>query len=419
MFQNISLRLRVAFLFAFFGAGLSILLSVGAYLAVKQIGHQLIDDTLNSELDEHSVYPVFEPPNTLTIKGYIVSPGDTSSNIPPEIRNLPPGSHNIKAETKELRVLVIDRMGARYFMTFDTRRQHLHEEQYFYYLALFALFMTIGSSAGGFWLASRVTASVTRLAEQVGRAQPNDANLKLSGIDSSDEVGALARAFDRYLKRLREFVERENYFTADVSHELRTPLAIMLGSVEVLEQDESLSAKQREKLARIRRAAQDMTELTTALLLMAREHQPPTDGTNFNVGEVVRSCVEKHMPLIAGRPIRMEIKLLGEPALAFERPLLEIVISNLIRNALFNTHKGFVQLRVEKHSLTVQDSGVGMRPEELARALERYFKGATSAGSGVGLSLVKRICERYGWHISLDSQQGKGTTVIIEFSAAN
>src|SRR5512144_1315417 len=101
--------------------------------------------------------------------------------------------------------------------------------------------MTFSSFAGGFWLASRVTASVTRLAEQVKHAEPGDMDLSLIKLTGNDEVGELARAFDRYVRRLQEFIERENYFTADVSHELRTPLAIMLGTVEVLEQDESLS----------------------------------------------------------------------------------------------------------------------------------------------------------------------------------
>jgi signal transduction histidine kinase len=96
--------------------------------------------------------------------------------------------------------------------------------------------------------------------------------------------------------------------------------------------------------------------------------------------------------------------------------LLEIVIGNLIRNALFNTKSGVVLLRLEAERLIVRDTGVGMRPEELARALERYYKGASSAGAGVGLSLVKRICDRYGWRISLDSQEGQGTTAEIDFS---
>lgn len=415
MFLSNSLRYRVALYYALFGAGLSVLLSGSVYWTVQQIGNQLIDDILRAELDEHSLMASNDLPNTATISGYVLSATEDGVFIPKEIRALQPGTHNVNIGKKRFRVLVADKLDVRYFMSFDMKRQIFQEARFFRYVVYFALFMIISSSIGGVLLASRVTASVTRLARQVGQAEPGDSNLALVELTSNDEVGELARAFDRYLKRLREFIERENYFTADVSHELRTPLAIMLGTVEVLEQDENLTEKQKERILRIRRAAQDMIELTTALLLMAREHQFSPDETPCQVGEVVRGCVEKHLPLIAGRPIRMEVKLIAEPNVVFERPLLEIVIGNLIRNALFNSETGFVLLRLEADSLSVQDTGVGMRPDELARALDRYYKGPSSTGSGVGLSLVKRICERYGWRIALDSEEGKGTTATIGF----
>lgn len=418
MFQTNSLRFRVAFYYALFGAGLSILLSGVVYFTVQQIGHRLMDQVLLVELYEHASEPVFAPPSTASIKGYVLSAAESSPDIPAEIKNLAPGSYNVAVGKVDYRVLAVELDGARYFMLFDTASQHLQETQFFRFVLFFAIFMIVTSSIGGVILASRVTSSVSRLAKQVGQAEPRDADLSLIKLTGNDEVGELARAFDRYLRRLREFIERENYFTADVSHELRTPLAIMLGTVEVLEQDETLSEKQRERIARIRRAAQDMIELTSALLLMSREPQHSADESPCHAGEVLRGCVEKHLPLIAGRPIRMEVKLTAEPDLLFERPLLEIVIGNLIRNALFNTKSGFVLLRLEADRLIVQDTGVGMRPDELARALDRYYKGPSSAGSGVGLSLVKRICERYGWSISLDSQQGQGTTAEINFSAA-
>lgn len=416
MFRTNSLRFRVAFYYALFGAGLSVLLSGGVYFTVQQIGHRLMDQVLLVELYEHASEEVFESPNTASIKGYVLSDKQTSRNIPAEIRTLPLGGHNVTVGQTDYRVQVVDVGDARYFMLFDTQSQHLQETKFFRFVVFFAIFMIVSSSVGGVILASRVTSSVSRLAKQVGQAEPRNANLSLIKLTGNDEVGELARAFDRYLRRLREFIERENYFTADVSHELRTPLAIMLGTVEVLEQDETLSEKQKERVARIRRAAQDMIELTSALLLMAREQQYSPDEPPCQVGDVVRSCVEKHLPLIGGRPIRMEVKLIAEPDLLFERPLLEVVIGNLIRNALFNTKAGFVLLRLEEDRLVVQDTGVGMRPEELARALDRYYKGPSSAGSGVGLSLVKRICERYGWRISLDSQEGHGTTAEIIFS---
>lgn len=416
MLQINSLRFRVAFYYALFGAGLSIFLSGGFFLVVQQIGHGLMDQILLGEFEEHVGEYGFAPPNERSIKGYALSAAINEAKAPPEIRDLTPGSHNVTIGKSDYRVMVVDKYGERYFMLYDSASQHLYEAEFKNYVALFALFMIISSAAGGVILASRVTSSVTRLARQVGKAEPGDMDLSLIKLASNDEVGELARAFDRYLRRLRKFVERENYFTADVSHELRTPLAIMLGTVEVLEQDETLSAKQKERLARIRRAAEDMIDLTAALLLLAREHTSSADESPCHVAEVALACVEKHRHLIGERPIRLEVELEAEPDLIVERPLLEIVIGNLIRNALFNTKSGEVVLRLEPDRLIVRDTGVGMRPEELARAMERYFKGASSAGSGVGLSLVKRICDRYGWRITLESEEGKGTMAEIDFA---
>lgn len=420
MFPINSLRLRVAFFYALFGAGLSILLSAGLFFAVQQMGHRLMDETLLAELEDsierHARDAVFVPTNTVSIRGYVLSRGGAGKNIPAEIKSLPPGNYNVLVAGGDYRMLVADRNGVRFFMLFDTESQHKREEKFALFLAVFALFMTISSAAGGYWLAVRVIAPVTRLAEQVSQSEPGDANLSLLKLARNDEVGELARSFDRYLRRLREFVERESYFKADVSHELRTPLAIILGAVEVLEQDGALSTKQQERVARIKRAVHDMIELTSALLLMAREHLPATDEQPCQVGEVVQSCVEKHQHLIGDRQIQMRVELISEPSLIVETPLLEIVIGNLIRNALFHTDSGSVLLRLEAGRLTVQDTGVGMHPEELARALERYYKGSSSAGVGVGLSLVKRICDRYGWRISLESQKGRGTTAEIVFT---
>ncbi len=415
MFQTNSLRFRVAIFYALFGAVVSITLSISAYFTVQAIGHRLMDDTLREELREHSDEPKFDPPKTVSIKGYALSMGESGAIIPSELKQLSPGSYNLNIANNDYRVLVLDKNGTRYFMTFDTKQQHIREAMFLRYVVIFAIFMTLGSAAGGLWLAVRITAPISRLAKQVAQAKPGAADLSLPNLKGNDEVGELARAFDRYLRRLHEFIDRENCFTSDVSHELRTPLAIILGSIEVLELDNTLPQKQKERIARIHRAAQDMNKLTGALLLMAREQQQAADELPCRVTDVLHSCVENHQYLIAERPIRMEVELIAEPDLHIERPLLEIVVGNLIRNALYHTKSGFVLLRLEAERLTIQDTGVGMRPEDLARAMDRYYKGAMSAGSGVGLSLVKRICDRYSWRITLNSQEGLGTTAVIAF----
>lgn len=414
-----SLRFRVALAFAVFGALLSMLFSGGIYYTAHELGRRLMDETLRAEFEDsverHARDSVFVPPNTVSIKGYVLSETETALNLPPELKSLSPGRHEVNIGEIDYRILVADRNGVRYFMLFDADSQNEREAQFIRLLFLFALFMTAASAGSGLWLAVRIITPVTRLAGQVARAEPGD-SMSLAKLTRNDEVGELARAFDHYLHRMQEFIERENYFTADVSHELRTPLAIILGALEVLGQDKSLTVKQKERVARIRRAAQDMIDMSEALLLLAHEYDPLGSEQPCKADEVVSACISKHRHLIADRPISIELELNGEHLLVAERPLLEIVIGNLLRNALFNTQSGSVVFRLDASKLTVTDSGVGMSPEVLERALEHHFKGASSAGAGVGLSLVKRICDRYGWHISIDSQQEHGTTVEIDFT---
>ncbi len=420
MLRTNSLRFRAAVVFALFGALLGALLSGGLYWAVKDVGRHLMRETLRAELEDsvarHARDQIFVPPSTVTIKGYVLSPREPEEFVPHQVHHLEPGWHGVTMDGVDYYVLVADRNEARYFMLFNTERQHAREVFFLRALAWFALFMVIGSAVGGFWLAMRIVAPVTRLANWVGEAEPGIKHLPPAKLMRNDEVGELARAFERYVQRLSEFIEREKNFTGDVSHELRTPLAVILGSVEVLEQDERLEAKQRERLARIKHSGREMVEMMRALLLISRERTAGADEPLCQVAPVVREVVDRHMAALRDSAVAMQLEVSGDPGLIVERPLLAIVVDNLLRNAAFHTRQGYIRVTLGADHLMVSDTGIGMTPEELAHAFDRHYKGKASAGFGVGLSLVKRICERYGWQVTIDSRPGEGTRVTLHFA---
>ncbi|MDD2700629.1 MAG: HAMP domain-containing sensor histidine kinase [Sideroxydans sp.] len=398
------------------------LLSSSLFIFAKHLGNQLVNETLRAELEDsverYESTPSFIPPNTTSLKGYILSRTGSSPGIPEAVKNLSPGMHSVRVNEHRYRVLVAKREEVSYFMLFEIDIQRKHEAEFAGLLILFTFFMTLASAAGGYWLAIRILTPVTRLVSEVSQALPSMSHLPLSKLARDDEVGELARAFERYVQRLGEFIEREKSFTGDVSHELRTPLAVVIGAVEVLEQDVSLSDKQRERLDRIKRSALDMVEMTRVLLLMSREHEARPDEPVCPVGLIVTNAVEKHRDLLNGRPVELALDLKAEPALSVEQALLEIVVSNLLRNAMIHTQTGSIRLILERNKLSVSDTGIGMDTTEQSRVFERYYKGRQSVGFGVGLSLVKRICERYGWSIEIDSIPGAGTTVTVNFSPA-
>jgi signal transduction histidine kinase len=418
--RRTSLRWRVTFVLAGFGAAVSLLLAVALYLSVHDSGEWLMDEALRAEMADYMARrarnPHALPPATLSLRGYVASFAEPNYDVPEALRALPRDEHEIQLGEGRYRVAVLERNGVRYFMLFNEAQQRAREQHLLAYLAGSVLVMTLVTAVGGFWLAGRVIAPVTELARQVASAEPGQPPQLIAADASDDEVGELARVFDRYLQRLGAFMDRERAFTADVSHELRTPLAVIQGAVEVLQVDGALSESQRARLGRIERAAADMAELIRALLLMAREEADDTRAEEqCDAAAVLRECVEKHRHLAKGRGTQIELEIASSPNLPAEPTLLAVVVGNLIRNAFAYTESGRVSIRLEAQRLTVADTGIGIRSEDLGRVFQRYYKGSASHGSGIGLSLVKRICDRYGWEIAIESREGEGTSARLVF----
>ena len=413
-----SLRYRVAVFFAGFGAVISLALAVVLLLAAHDLSQRLIDETLTAELDDYIARrernPKSLPPATVILHGY-VQEGDDREQLPAYLRDLLPGRHDLRVGELPYRVAVADRQGARYVLLYDTSLQHRREQRFALLLGIIVLAATLFSALGGFWLARGVIAPVARLAAKVRTRGPDDWMNPLADDFARDEVGELARVFDRQMERMRAFIERERAFTADMSHELRTSLAVILSSSEILLSDETLTQKQRNRAARIDRAARDMAELGTALMLMAREESAAASGAACLVAAVVEEAVEKHRYLLRNKPVELEVRTDASLELPVDRGLVYVMVSNLVRNAFSYTDAGTVRILQDAHRLVVEDSGRGIPGDALDQVFLRHFRGAASEGAGIGLFLVKRICDRYGWRIRLDSGESRGTSVTVAF----
>jgi signal transduction histidine kinase len=348
----------------------------------------------------------------------LLAPGKNSETIPPELVTLNSGTYRLSLNGISYRIAVEDKNGERYFMLFNEERQREREQMFTVYLAMAAIIMTILSSWAGWWLAGRGVAPIRELARRVNRADPGDDTDAVAQGFSNDEIGQLALVFSAYLKRMRDFINRERNFTSDVSHELRTPLTIVQGVLELLEDDKQLQERQRERIAKIGRANSDMVNLTQALLLMARENNDENDIQTCDVNKVVNIAIESNRHLLS-KDTRVLLVSHSNPNIEAERTLLSIVVSNLIRNAYTFTPSGSVSITIEENSVTLKDTGNGIRSEEIGKVFQKHFKGSGSPGSGIGLSLVKRICDRYGWEIIIISTEGDGTSAQLVFQQDN
>jgi signal transduction histidine kinase len=413
------LRFRVAASFAALGGGLSLIIAIGLYIGAQDAGVGLIDETLSAEMQDYQARrarnPHSLPPATRTLLGYVTPSGPGEATLPSELAKLGPGRHHLALDGIPYRVAVADRAGQRIYLLYDQALFVQQQHRLGLYLAAFVGFMAVASAGIAFWLAERVIEPVKELARRVRAIGPDTPPESLSADFPADEVGELAHAFEQSLHRLAAFIARERAFTADVSHELRTPLAVIRGAAEVLLANDERPEKERARLERIERAAADMADLTTALLAMARERdegrRPPVD-----LAALLLETLEKHRHLLGDKPVDVILEIYDRPAPATDPNLLSIVVANLVRNSFNYTDRGTVWVRLQADRLSVGDTGLGIPREALDKVFQRLYRGQHSLGAGIGLSLVRKICERHGWAIRLDSEEGRGTLACLEFS---
>jgi len=415
-----SLRFSLAITFFLFGASISLLLSIGLSFAAHNLGERLMDETLSAEIDDYLLRRTHNPqallPRTISVRGFALERGSVTEDVPPDLLKLTPGKHELTLDDIPYRVAVVDKGNQRYFMMFNEIQQRHRERQFLVYLVIGAIIATLISAVIGWFLAGKVVAPVAELARRVSAARPEDEVHDVANGFADNEIGKLARVFDGYLSRMRAFIDRERAFTLDVSHELRTPLAIVQGVVELMENDNTLSDKHQERIARVGRANREMTDITSALLLMARERTSAESTIqSCDVWKLIEDTVESHRYLLNAKTT-VELACISRLHIEAERILLGIVVANLIRNAFAYTDSGKVSIALRDDTLSVTDTGPGIPEEEIGKIFQRQFKGSGSTGSGIGLSLVKRICDRYGWEAVIESSLGHGTSARLIFA---
>ena len=424
MRYSYSLRYRIMLLLPLLSALLAALLAIGIYFSMENVERRLIGEVLTSYADYytrlHRIQPTLPPPNSAVIRGYTLGDEDPSG-IPAYFGGLGPGLHEVHQD-REHHILIKDLDDVRLFLAYDAEHFQRHDDAMLWSLVASVLASLLISVVVGKWIAGRMLVPLQRLTQQV--AQSAGAGPPAGWTDEyagDNDLGPLAFAFEEYRRRVNAFIEREKEHTAQISHELRTPLAVMNGTVELLLADPQLSAKLRERILRMGEAGKHMAEVVSGLLLLARE-ATATDrpAPLCSVEQALRAAIESHHYLLQGKTVEVNLRVNATPQLAAEPALLAIVLGNLIHNAYSYTASGAVNVQLDADSVSVEDTGVGIASTDLPRVFEPHFRGGNTGGvpggAGMGLPLVKRICDRYHWHIHLRSSRGKGAQVRLVFA---
>ncbi|MBS7458277.1 sensor histidine kinase [Coralloluteibacterium stylophorae] len=405
------LRSRIIVSFLLLGFGLTALFATATLVLRARIENELVEDWLQKEtrsfFEFKRRYPDPDAEYQLSDQQIrVLAARPSSQMIPPQWRDLPTGVYDLTEAGEQGRKgrykLSVERgpeMVA--FIRYSYARQALDQQQLIILLGGSVVLLTLLAGFIGLWSAGRVMSPVAELAQRVrafsGRREPE----KLAPHFADDEVGLLATSLDDYADRLTELVVRDREFNADVSHELRTPLAVIRGAIELVMASPDLAPKMRQRLERIERAEQQCTHLITSLLMLSRGER----GSGMtDVRRVADQLADANRAQMGAK--RVELIVEGNTAEPVNAPeaVVSVALGNLIGNACKYTVEGEVRVRLDGDCAYVSDTGPGLSAEDAAHLFERGYRGSASGGTkggGIGLSIVTRLCDLYGWQVSI------------------
>jgi signal transduction histidine kinase len=291
------------------------------------------------------------------------------------------------------------------------------------YIAL--VFVLVLGTAGGYFLSGRMLKPVDRVSSLAARISHTNLKERIRHQGPDDEVKRLSDTFDEMLERLEGAFESQKRFVQDASHELRTPMAIAQTNVEVLEMQEHKSVGDYEHLMGVlKMSLERMNSVGENLLLLSAGEQAQSTWSAVDMGSLVDEVAAEAKGRAAEAEVGLEAEIASESVSVMGDVLrLKQAVMNLVDNAIkYNRPGGSVKVSARSEDglvfVTVQDTGIGISAGDLSRVFDRFYRVDKSrsrnlGGSGLGLSIVKKIIEDHKGTVMVDSVPGEGSTFTI------
>src|SRR5271169_1282245 len=283
----------------------------------------------------------------------------------------------------------------------------------------------VGAGIGGYVMMTqplKPVVSLTLKAERIGVGEPGE---RLPVIPTGDELERLSHSLNRMITRLEDALDHNRRFSADVSHELRTPLTILRGELEHVIQLPDLRAEVVDSVGSALEEIERLARIVESLLAISRldsgaagiEHHP------FDLASLSRMTADQMQLLASEKQVSLTCNSTGPVQAIGDETRIKQVLVNLLDNAIkYTKANGHVVVCVEAQEnsvlLTVTDDGVGIPAESLPRVFERFYRTEKARsrgfeGFGLGLALVEAVCRAHGGEASIESTEGRGTTVRV------
>ncbi len=284
----------------------------------------------------------------------------------------------------------------------------------------------------GWFYSGRALKPISDIVNKVEDISITSLNLRIPEGNGTDEIGRLAKTFNRMLERLEASFSVQKNFISNASHELRTPLTAINGQIEVLMMKDRSTEEYKRELASVLDDIRSLIYLSNRLLLIARTNSegPVNFSKKIQLDEILLLSRDEMTRFNDKYRINIFVdESFTDPdqmTVSGDEYLLKTAISNIIDNACKYSPDNRVSINMLYKETMIEvlfeDSGIGIPEEEIHKVFEPFYRGSNALavrGSGIGLQLVRQIIRNHNGEIEITSKVGKGTTVTIKLPSAS
>jgi signal transduction histidine kinase len=308
----------------------------------------------------------------------------------------------------------------------------LHMKKLRMILIVVCLISLISFFIAGWFYSGRALKPISDVVSNVDDITITSLNLRVPEGNGTDEIGRLAKTFNKMLERLETSFAMQKNFIANASHELRTPLTSINGQIEVLMMKDQSADEYKSALGSVLEDIKSLIDLSNRLLLIARTSAegPSSYSTKIRLDDIIWQAQEEikkfnpsfHINISPDNTVTDSEQII----VTGDEYLLKTAVSNIIENACKYSSDNSVDIKFGSTDRWVkvefEDKGIGISQEEIKKIFEPFYRGANAIpypGTGIGLSLVNQIIKNHNGTVEISSKVGRGTKITLLLPAAS
>lgn len=305
-------------------------------------------------------------------------------------------------------------------MPYDKHTPQVKEMTSTLWIGLSSLLIIILALA--YILISKSLQNVQKVTNTAKEISTQDLHSTIPQTHIAYEIDDLIATFNTLLNELQNAYAQVKQFGQNASHELKTPLTIIQGEVDIGLRKERTLEEYQQILHKVAKEVSTLHTVIEKILFLSSttKNDLKNHFSEVYLDEVLLDAIEEKRPLSEQKNLTLHVNTLEAVSVLGNAALLKIAIANLIDNAIkYTTAPATIEIALFPHELQIKDEGFGIKEEELAHVFEQFYRGDTSKqstqGSGLGLAIVKNILDLHDFGITVHSQEGVGTQILITF----